>query len=279
MSSDMQKFNKSLWAEKLTPILNMWRSIYNESTIDNMKSLAKKINSSDPMTLYIKSEANQLADLTTKVQNCLNDINNALNKNYIITSQIINNCQSLLKNIVPEEWSNIWDGPELPNSYLKSLGKKIKGMGNYIRNVNDDKLLQKCDINLSEFLHPEAFINALRQKTAREKKIPIDELEIVSEFNNSGNGEVCAKIIGLFLQGSNFDGKKLVDISGNQSEIINMPKCIFRFVKGKQKLEDEIDIPLYENLFREHFICTLGLKFSGQIEKIILKGIALCLDQ
>ena len=277
MSSDMQKFNKSLWAEKLTPILNMWRSIYNESTIDNMKSLAKKINSSDPMTLYIKSEANQLADLTTKVQNCLNDINNALNKNYIITSQIINNCQSLLKNIVPEEWSNIWDGPELPNSYLKSLGKKIKGMGNYIRNVEGDNLLKSCDINLSEFLHPEAFINALRQKTAREKKIPIDELEIVSEFKESG--EICARIVGLFLQGSNFDGNKLVDISGNQSEIITMPKCIFRFVKGKQNNSDEINIPLYENLFREHFICQLGLKFQGDIEKIILKGIALCLDQ
>ena len=279
MSSDMQKLNKALWAEKLTPILNMWKSIYNESTIETMKSLAKKISSSDPMTLYIKSEANQLADLSNKVQSCLNDINNALNKNYIITSQIINNCQSLLKNIIPEEWSNIWDGPELPNSYLKSLGKKIKGMGNYIRNVGDDKLLQNCDINLSEFLHPEAFINALRQKTAREKKIPIDELEIVSEFSNSGSGEICAKIIGLFLQGSNFDGNKLVDISGNQSEIINMPKCIFRFVKGKPKNENEIDIPLYENLFREHFICTLGLKFTGKIEKIILKGIALCLDQ
>jgi hypothetical protein len=71
----------------------------------------------------------------------------------------------------------------------------------------------------------------------------------------------------------------LVDISGNQSEIITMPKCIFRFVKGKQKNADEINIPLYENLFREHFICQLGLKFQGDIEKIILKGIALCLDQ
>ena len=50
-------------------------------------------------------------------------------------------------------------------------------------------------------------------------------------------------------------------------------------MKGKQKNADEINIPLYENLFREHFICQLGLKFQGDIEKIILKGIALCLDQ
>ena len=45
--------------------------------------------------------------------------------------------KSLLKNIIPQEWSNIWDGPELPNSYLKSLGKKIKGMSNYLKNVNE----------------------------------------------------------------------------------------------------------------------------------------------
>ena len=77
---------------------------------------------------------------------------------------------SLLKNIIPQEWSNIWDGPEVPNSYLKSLGKKIKGMNNYLKNVDGDNILKNCDINLSEFLHPEAFINALRQKTAREKK-------------------------------------------------------------------------------------------------------------
>ena len=89
--------------------------------------------------------------------------------------------KSLLKNVIPQEWSNIWDGPELPNSYLKSLGKKIKGMSNYLKNVDGDNILKKCDINLSEFLHPEAFINALRQKTAREKKIPIDELDIVCE--------------------------------------------------------------------------------------------------
>ena len=79
----MQKFNKTLWAEKLAPILQMWKNIYSESTMENIKSLAKKISSKDPMTLYIKSEGNQLYDLTMKVQICLNDINNALNKNYI----------------------------------------------------------------------------------------------------------------------------------------------------------------------------------------------------
>ena len=88
-------------------------------------------------------------------------------------------------------------------------------MSNYLKNVDGENILKKCDINLSEFLHPEAFINALRQKTAREKKIPIDELEIVSDFKETP-GEISAKIVGLFLQGADFDGEKLVDIQGNQ---------------------------------------------------------------
>ena len=150
-------------------------------------------------------------------------------------------------------------------------------MGNYLQKLEGDNLLNSSEINLSDFLHPEAFINALRQKTAREKQVPIDELEIICEFGSAN--DVCAKIVGMFLQGSDFDGEKLVDIKGNQSEIINMPKCIFRFVKGKENDENEINIPLYENIFREHYICQIGLKFSGDVNTIILKGIALCLDQ
>ena len=49
---------------------------------------------------------------------------------------------------------------------------------------------------------------------------------------------------------------------------------IHRLHKGT----NEICIPLYENLFREHFICSLGLKFQGDLDTVILKGIALCLD-
>ena len=107
-------------------------------------------------------------------------------------------------------------------------------------------------------------------------KAPIDELEIVCEFGGS-NG-VHAKVVGLFLQGADFDGEKLIDISGNKSEIVDMPICNLRWVKEKQKSGKEIDIPLYENLFREHFICKLGLKYHGNLNDVILKGIALCLD-
>ena len=118
-----------------------------------MKSKYSKINSKDPISLFIKSEAAQICELGTRVNNCLNDISNALMGNGIITSMIINNSTSLLKSMVPEEWSNIWDGPEIPNEYLKALGKKINGLSVYIKNSLNDSVLEKCKVNLAEFLH------------------------------------------------------------------------------------------------------------------------------
>ena len=275
ISSDTKKFDKEVYAEKLAPLLNMWRSIFQPDLIDSIKSQSSRINSKDPITLFIKSESTQICDLGLKVQANLHDINSALTGHALITSQVIKNCQNLLQNVVPEDWSNIWDGPEIPSNYLKSLAKKLNGLNKYIQGAKGDLL--SIDINLSEFLHPEAFINALRQKSAREMKTPIDELEITCEFSETKG--VVAKINGIFLQGADFDGKKLIDIKGNQSEIVNMPICFFKFVKNRNKNKNEIEIPLYENLFREHFICQLGLQFSGNLQATILKGIALCLDQ
>jgi len=275
ISSDTKKFDKEVYAEKLAPLLNMWRSIFQPDLIESIKSQSSRINSKDPITLFIKSESTQICDLGLKVQANLHDINSALTGHALITSQVIKNCQNLLQNVVPEDWSNIWDGPEIPSNYLKSLAKKLNGLNKYIQGAKGDLL--SIDINLSEFLHPEAFINALRQKSAREMKTPIDELEITCEFSETKG--VVAKINGIFLQGADFDGTKLIDIKGNQSEIVNMPICFFKFVKNRNKNKNEIEIPLYENLFREHFICQLGLQFSGNLQATILKGIALCLDQ
>ena len=38
------------------------------------------------------------------------------------------------------------------------------------------------------------------------------------------------------------------------------------------------DVPVYENLFREKFVCRLKIKTSGKPEDQILKGVAICLD-
>lgn len=235
ISSDSLKFDKIKWAEKISPLLSIWKSIYSSDYIENLLKICSKINSVDPVNIFIKSEAQQLIELAKILEKSLNEISSVLFNNGVITSNMMKNCHLLLQNKVPEDWISLWDGPDLPLNYLKSLGKKILGISNYVKNAMNDSLL-KMNVNLAELLHPEAFISALRQKSARIKKIPIDQMSISCDFGNTGSAhnEVSAKISGLFLQGSNFDGKRLIEITGNQSEIMNLPIMNLFWVEQKQ---------------------------------------------
>lgn len=62
------------------------------------------------------------------------------------------------------------------------------------------KKLLDAPVNLSDLFHPETFLNALRQKSARQLKIAIDELKLVSSFekNKIGGGTAIA-LEGLWL--------------------------------------------------------------------------------
>lgn len=83
------------------------------------------------------------------------------------------------------------------------------------------------------------------------------------------------------MQGSDFDGKRLIEIAGNKSEIINLPTMNLYWMEQKDiNTEDtsSIDIPVYENIFREHFICKLRILLPGNTDDTIWMGIAIFLD-
>jgi hypothetical protein len=127
------------------------------------------------------------------------EILNVFELNHSITPKLIKDCLSLLKGDVPENWLKFWDGPELPMNFIKIFIKKLNAISGYLKNAIDDNVLNG-NINLSEFLHPEGFINSLRQKSARLNKIPIDELEIYSTFEDGFiKKNIGAKVFYLIL--------------------------------------------------------------------------------
>ena len=67
-------------------------------------------------------------------------------------------------------------------------------------------------VNLADLFHPETFLNALRQRSARKLQQAIDELKLVSSFEaNKIPRDNCIQIEGLWLQGCEFDGKRMND--------------------------------------------------------------------
>lgn len=155
-----------------------------------------KINSIDPINIFVKSEAQQIINLSRVVENTCADISSALFNNGVLTSAVMKNSLSLLQNRIPDCWVNLWDGSELPANYLKSLGKKILNLNNYVKNALNDTVL-KGIINISELIHPEVFLSALRQKSEyRKNRTPIDQMTICYDFNGNINrpGVISAEI-------------------------------------------------------------------------------------
>lgn len=60
----------------------------------------------------------------------------------------------------------MWEGPVDPVHWLRSLVSKALALGSWVEKC-EAKTLLKEEIDLSELFHPDTFLNALRQQTAR----------------------------------------------------------------------------------------------------------------
>ena len=68
---------------------------------------------------------------------------------------------------VPSKWSSLWEGPEDPPIYLRSLVARALALGVWEEKSQNGTLLKEGMLDLSELFHPDTFLNALRQLTAR----------------------------------------------------------------------------------------------------------------
>ena len=59
-----------------------------------------------------------------------------------------------------------WEGPGEPALYLRSLVGNALALGVWEERGREGRLLQDT-LDLSELFHPDTFLNALRQQTAR----------------------------------------------------------------------------------------------------------------
>ena len=66
----------------------------------------------------------------------------------------------------PQSWLNKWDGPEDPLLYLRGLIARAVAIQSWVERAESGRLLQDT-LDLSDLFHPDTFLNALRQQTAR----------------------------------------------------------------------------------------------------------------
>lgn len=83
---------------------------------------------------------------------------------------------------MPAEWSDAWEGPANPYTWLRQLVSRAASMDSWKQRSESGKILQST-LNLSDLFRPDTFLNALRQQTARASKRPIDSLRLVASWD------------------------------------------------------------------------------------------------
>ena len=293
LSNSDIKFNKEIWSLKLKPIILLWDSLFNSNILDVIKNLLSKFSTNklylenDPIMCYFKSEADSVFILISKINNDINNIESCLFANSVMSSTIYKVCINLLSNVTPQIWQEIWEGYETPQKYLKLVINKFNGIQKYLMYIDENtKNIFNLDIILNNLLYPETFLNSIRQKTTRLLNISINDLLLKSSFNKPNENEASYYVAlnGLLLQGCGIDSNGTLSLNSkneNNEEILNLKKLYVYFIDKNKEISNEINvinIPVYENLFREKVIFKINLRYNGNKCDFVLKGIAMSLE-
>lgn len=283
VSKEDLKFDRDMWAKALGPILKLWKSIYSPEGFRSLKIKPGHLNSEDPVDAFTYMEAHSMLVTLQRINETLSSIAKVIKGTGMLTSKIESEAMSLLKREVPESWCKFWEGPETPQDWLIKFEKKASALLGWVDRIQSGGLLQNS-LDLSHLFHPETFFNALRQKSGRELRSPIDDLKLVSTFERKAvGGKISIQLDGLYLQGSGFSSGKIVDQSSdNLQELLPLPPCTIAWVRKAEadpySEGSTVNIPVYFSILRENLLCELKIPNSGSADERIISGVAVFLD-
>ena len=273
VSQEELKFDREEWSAKLGPLWNLWQTLHKPG--DKIKGALN--DSEDPLESFVFMEANFAFKMLEKVHQSLEGISKVILGTGMLTSKIEQDAKALLQSQVPESWSEIWEGPSSPVSWLRALVRRTNALKKWVEATRNKTLFQQ-GISPGELFHPQTFLNAYRQMTARELNIPIEQLKLVSSFQS----KLGIQLKGILLQGCEFSGSSLTSPSPNSPELTQIPSVNVAWVRQSDSeptpLDQTVPVPLYTTLDRTQLLATLNLPNSGSPEQRIISGVALFLN-
>ncbi|XP_033122293.1 cytoplasmic dynein 2 heavy chain 1-like, partial [Anneissia japonica] len=277
------KFDKEKWSSELSPVLSLWKKLNQGSQLIHAKVQlpTDKSGTEPPINSFILLEHYNAIQLVQYVHSTLASLSKVIRGSILLTSEVSALAMSLLNQEVPVTWQKKWDGPEDPIHYLRTLVARTIALQGWVQKVQSNSLLSDT-VDLSELFHPDTFLNALRQQTARESKSSMDGLKFVCKWAGGIPGtKQSVKIGGLQLEGCTFDGNMLTGNQPNSPSVSSVPACTVAWVakdtSDPYSPSECISLPVYFSAEREKIVTKLTLPCGGNQELWIQTGAALFL--
>ena len=223
-------------------------------------------------------EAKHAYKMLETVHQSLEGISKVISGTGLLTSSIEHDGKALLQSLVPDSWTEMWEGPSSPIPWLRALVRRTSALKKWVESVKNGSIFGDS-LALGELFHPETFLNALRQLSARKASVPMEQLKLISSFDGKFPGSIQLK--GLLLQGCEFNKGGLVSPRPNSPELTPLPTVFVAWVtldsKDPYPPEKSVSIPIYHSLDREKFLCSLTLPNHGTSKERVISGVALLL--
>lgn len=293
------KFNREQWRTELGPVIELWDRLTKSSRdVLSRPARAKEgdgKNSLLPLPQFVDMESKFAYDIVNVVDNNMKALKRVVFGSGLLTPQIQANAAALLANTVPIKWEKKWEGPEIPQVWLKAVVQKKIALSQWSNKMTSLSSAggAAVPLNLSELFNPGTFLMALRQQTARVARLPMDSLVLSSSFGDELAGApLPIKITGLLMQGATYEDGRIELSGAGASELCTMTGCTLAFTQdtssdhGKSAAEggrgggrdSKLDVPLYFSPTREKLLTAIAVDTKGQSNDWVIAGVALFLD-
>ncbi|XP_069747277.1 cytoplasmic dynein 2 heavy chain 1 isoform X4 [Narcine bancroftii] len=175
------KFDREIWSNELSPILNLWKKLNQGSQLIHQKVAPPSEKQGSPIQSFIALEQYNAIRLVQSVHQSLAAMSKVIRGATLLTSSVQKLATALMNQECPLSWQSKWEGPEDPMQYLRGLVTRALAIQQWVEKAEKQSLLSDT-LDLSELFHPDTFLNALRQETARVIGCSIDSLKFVATW-------------------------------------------------------------------------------------------------
>lgn len=192
-----------------------------------MPSLRTKPEDWSPLEAFVQLEAASAAAIVTTVSTSVARLEGLLFGAALLTPELQSEGATLMRDAVPAAWfcpqvasTGKWR-PETPAAFIRQLLARAAAVATMIATLTSAPPAQpgaaatspavlallSRPVPLALTFRPNAFLNALRQETARRTRVPLDGLKLVLTFDAAllpadGNAPFAATVTGMLAQGA-----------------------------------------------------------------------------
>ncbi len=268
--SGAAKFERDKWQKELTPILNLWKKLNQGSSLLQVKLATEEAELGNgggdvsPIKAFVELEFRHGVSLLQKMHRSLSGLSKVIRGQQLLDEEVSKLADSLLRQETPAKWLSLWDGPEDPMDYIETVVAKINEVEKWKSGASS--LLSK-DLDLSDLFHPDTFLGALRQETARQFGVSMDDLKLANSWARGGGGisgsKIAIRVEGLMVEGALFDGGKLAPTRHDSPTYSVAPTCTLAWIpKGERDhyaASEAIRLPMYYSNERETIVAQLDM--------------------